>query len=441
MGLLIAAEGVEQLAEIIERKDMPEETKRSEIVRVVTNLVMASMMIAVSAGQLREFRTKVESAMGRKLPAIGDEVVMALAMLDEGMLKTLAPIKDIRELVKLAGALREEPALINLLKSETRLAKILALMKNSTAEDLRFAIMRANAHEAGVSVANSERLAGVLKAASVEPATAMALPKDMLARLGEAGALGELEAIGAAAAGGTLKGRDTWMASLVKKHGAELDSALAWGAEARKASAHGGAVLDLSGTDAATNAVVKERSDLRGQMELKNQKLANDGQPARYPDLDASVNTGMDNLAAARKRGFPYGFKDKPAFEDAGRKLKAEIAGLPAPAGGRPIPASKIAVQGSAVHSPTAKDVDIAVLVTPDEFNQLLEQSFPKEVAKVRARGIDPFKMTAAQGVTANERTLGRAAEVGKLNRSVVKPSMSDVRKSLADTVGTDIDP
>lgn len=45
------------------------------------------------------------------------------------------------------------------------------------------------------------------------------------------------------------------------------------------------------------------------------------------------------------------------------------------------------------MHNSTAKDVDIAVLVTPDEFNQLLEQSFPKEVAKVRARGIDPCKM------------------------------------------------
>ena len=84
----------------------------------MTNLVMAGMMIAVFAGQLREFRTKVETAMGRKLAGIGDEAVMALAMLDEGTLKTLAPIQDTRELAKLAGALREEPALINVLKSE-----------------------------------------------------------------------------------------------------------------------------------------------------------------------------------------------------------------------------------------------------------------------------------------------------------------------------------
>ena len=39
------------------------------------------------------------------------------------------------------------------------------------------------------------------------------------------------------------------------KRGAELDSALVWGAEARQASAHGAAVLDLSGTDATTNAI------------------------------------------------------------------------------------------------------------------------------------------------------------------------------------------
>lgn len=184
----------------------------------------------------------------------------------------------------------------------------------------------------------------------------------------------------------------------------------------------------------------KDRLDLRSQMELKNQKLIDEGQPPRYPDLDASVEAGMANLAAARQRGFPYGFKDKAAFEAASSQLKGEIAALRPPAGGRPIPTNKIAVQGSAVHRPTAKDVDIAVRVTPDEFNQLLEQSFPKQVAAVRARGIDPFKMTEAQGLTASERTLGYAVESGKLNRGSVKPSMSDARKRLAAAIGTDVD-
>ena len=212
MGLLIAVEGVEQLAEIIERKDMPGEAKRAEIVRVVTNLVMASMMIAVSAGQLREFRTKVETAIGRKLAGLGDEVVMALAMLDEGTLKTLAPIKDTRELVKLAGALREEPALINLLKAEKRLPTVLSLMKGASADELKFAILRANAHDAGVAAEHTERLVNVLREAGVSAEIATTWGSKTFANLASnASTLAELEKILPLGKSGKITGLQDWL--------------------------------------------------------------------------------------------------------------------------------------------------------------------------------------------------------------------------------------
>jgi hypothetical protein len=253
MGLLITAEGVEQLAEIIERKDMPEEAKRSEIVRVVANLVMASMMIAVSAGQLREFRAKVETAIGRKLAGIGDEVVMALAMLDESTLKTLAPIKDTKELVKLAGALREEPALINLLKTEKRLPTLLGLMKHASADELKFAILRANAHEAGIAAEHTEQLVNILREAGISAETATVWGSKAFANLASnANTLAELEKILPLVKGGKITGLQDWLrfngtkgAEDVARTSGELREA------ARQSAQNPSATVDLGGDEKA----------------------------------------------------------------------------------------------------------------------------------------------------------------------------------------------
>jgi Domain of unknown function (DUF4157) len=234
MGLLITVEGVERLAEIIDRKDLPEETKRSEIVRVVTNLVMASMMIAVSASQLRELRTKVETALGRKLAGIGDEVVMALAMLDETTLKTLAPLKDTQALVKLAGALREEPALINLLKTEQRLPTLPGLMKGASADELKFAILRANAHDLGIAAEHTERLVTILRQAGIPAEIATVWGGKAFANLASnANTLAELEKILPLVKSGKITGLENWLAFSGKKVG---DDAARTAGELREAA-------------------------------------------------------------------------------------------------------------------------------------------------------------------------------------------------------------
>jgi hypothetical protein len=249
MGLLISVEGVEQLAEIIERKDLPEDAKRSEIIRVTTNLVMAGMMIAVSAGQLREFRTKVEGALGRKLPGVGDETVMALAMLDEQTLKTLAPIKDTQDFVRLAGALREEPALINVLKAEKRLPTILGLMKSSSSNELKFAILRASAHEAGVAAAQTERLVGILREAGIPAEKAMIWGDKAFANLAEnTNTLAELERILPLVKSGRISGLDEWLAFSARKIDADASRTVGELREAaRQVSEHPGARVDIGG--------------------------------------------------------------------------------------------------------------------------------------------------------------------------------------------------
>jgi hypothetical protein len=180
--------------------------------------------------------------------------------------------------------------------------------------------------------------------------------------------------------------------------------------------------------------------DMRWQMELKNQKLTAKGEPARYPDLDAAVKQGMSDFEAAKARGFAYGFKDKAAFDEFAKELKDGIAAKPAPSGGIPVPTGDAAIQGSAVYRPAADDIDVALLVDQKQFDQLIEQSFPNQVAKVRARGIDPLRMTMGDAQTAAEKTLANAVEAGIIKRDDVVPRLSDIRKKLQTITGQHVD-
>ncbi len=202
-------------------------------------------------------------------------------------------------------------------------------------------------------------------------------------------------------------------------------------------------VLRVVGDTSAGSAGESEAAaakDMRWQMELKNRKLTAEGEPPRYPDLDAAVKQGMSDLEAAKARGFPYGFKDKAAFDQFAKELKDGIAAKPAPSGGIAVPTGDAAIQGSAVYRPTADDIDVAVLVDQKQFDQLIEQSFPKEVAKVRARGIDPLRMTMADAQTAAEKTLANAVETGILKRNKVVSRLSDIRDKLESIAGKGVD-
>lgn len=148
----------------------------------------------------------------------------------------------------------------------------------------------------------------------------------------------------------------------------------------------------------------------------------------------------MSDLEAAKARGFPYGFKDKAAFDQFAKELKGGIAAKPAPSGGIAVPTGDAAIQGSAVYRPAADDIDVALLVDQKQFDQWIEQSFPKEVAKVRARGIDPLRMTMADAQTAAEKTLANAVETGILKRNKAVPRLSDIRDRLESISGKGVD-
>jgi hypothetical protein len=148
----------------------------------------------------------------------------------------------------------------------------------------------------------------------------------------------------------------------------------------------------------------------------------------------------MDDLAAADSRGYPYGFKDKASFEVFGATLRDGIVGKTTPAGGIPVPTGDAAVQGSAVYRSTPGDIDVALLVDQGQFDKLIEQSFANAVAKVRARGGDPLRMTISDAKTAAERTLANAVENGILKRDDLVPRLSSVRDTLKEMVGFGVD-
>jgi hypothetical protein len=133
-------------------------------------------------------------------------------MLDEDTLKTLAPIQDTQDFVKLAGTLREEPALINLLKVEKRLPTLLSLMKTASADELKFAILRANAHEAGVATQNTERLVHIFRESGVSAEAATTWGSKTFSNLaGNANTLAELEKILPLVKTGKVTGLQHWL--------------------------------------------------------------------------------------------------------------------------------------------------------------------------------------------------------------------------------------
>jgi hypothetical protein len=148
----------------------------------------------------------------------------------------------------------------------------------------------------------------------------------------------------------------------------------------------------------------------------------------------------MSDFEAAKARGFPYGFKDKAAFDEFAKELKDGVATKAVPSGGIAVPTGDATIQGSAVYRPAATDIDVALLVDQKQFDQLIEQSFPKEVAKLRGRGIDPLRMTMADAQTAAEKTLANAVETGILKRNKIVPRLSDIRDKLESITGKGVD-
>jgi hypothetical protein len=185
-------------------------------------------------------------------------------------------------------------------------------------------------------------------------------------------------------------------------------------------------------------------SDIRWQIDKKNADLARRGEPPRFTDVEVSVRQGMTDLAAAEQRGFPYGFESLERYQEFGSQLRTGISSKPLPENGIAIPLDRVMMHGSSTWRPAAGDFDVAVMVDAETFQKLLEQSFPNQIAKVRAAGQDPFSITVALAEQNkwgdSVETFAYAVENGVLKRNVVRPRLSDVKDALADAFGKKVD-
>jgi hypothetical protein len=88
----------------------------------------------------------------------------------------------------------------------------------------------------------------------------------------------------------------------------------------------------------------------------------------------------MENWATEVKpRGYPYHFESAEQFEEFGGRL----AGLSEQYG---LPSGKTIVQGSSLRTPAAKDVDVALIVPDEEFDNYAAQCADGITARARPR-------------------------------------------------------
>ncbi|HWO26625.1 MAG TPA: hypothetical protein VNO30_48180 [Kofleriaceae bacterium] len=311
-GLLIGAEGVQQIGEILDDEKLKPEQKRAAVVRIITNLVMTGALLAVSASQMKDLRGKVESGLGNALAGqLKDDVALSLSMLDDPTLKTLKAA-EAADLGKLAGALRAEPALMSSLKAESRLARALPLMKSGTPDELRFAIMRVKAMDAGVSLANSERLTVHLRNAKVPPTRAATIASDVLEQLGKGALLDDLDELAKHARSGKVKSFDGWLADLTTGPQGKVARARPWAAEARSIASTG--KVDMEQPWGIDFAAWKRRltgQGIKGDLDSILQR-------AKGSDADALAARGELRAAErARARGHDVEMLERPERADA----------------------------------------------------------------------------------------------------------------------------
>ena len=80
--------------------------------------------------------------------------------------------------------------------------------------------------------------------------------------------------------------------------------------------------------------------------------------------VGARIDTALDNLRIARDRGFPFGFATNADFDKFMATVKSALAK-------RSIPNSDVRIHGSALHSGTPGDIDVAVIVDDATFQSL----------------------------------------------------------------------
>lgn len=459
--VLISVEAIDQIAKIMDDPALSRSEKLSALTRLIATLVVTGALLLLSYKSMGEAKARMAAHFGETGKSLKDLDAAALGLIDDQVLATLKAAGK-EDLERLAAMVRQDPALVTRLPGRKNVFGALKGCKTNEANELEMRLLSQRLSEAGLKGNNVKRVTDAFQAAGIDAATAHLLTDADLARLKSAddalaGARSKRDADPAkAAALATAKSEMDAITGVAGSTKAEMRAALAHingmadpafvtdavaalRAKFPKLPAEDLAALGrldkeaLIALESASESDVRKiaahtRSGAQSDVEdilrsyyYKAKKPARkDGTPYDAPKgVGSRLEGSLENLAVARARGYPHGFADAAQYEAFLAKVKASLDK-------RKIPSGDVRVHGSAIHSKTPGDIDVAVIVDEATFGALTAQ----------------FK-SAAKGDAAAVKALNADAAKGKISSSNfypdTKPSAANEAAGAAGTLDTQI--
>lgn len=429
--VLISVEAIDQIAKIMDDPTLSRSEKLSALTRLIATMVVTGALLLLSYKSMGEAKARMATHFGETGKSLKDLDAAALGLIDDKVLATLKAAGK-EDLERLAAMVRQDPALVTRLPGRKNVFGALKGCKTSEANELEMRLLSQRLSEAGLKGNNVKRVTDAFQASGIDAATAHLLTDADLARLKSAddalaGARSKRDADPAkAAALATAKAEMDAITGVAASTKAEMRAALAHingmadpafvtdavaalRAKFPKLPAEDLAALGkldkeaLIALESASERDVRKiaalaRSGAQSDVEdilrsyyYKAKKPARkDGTPYESPkDVGSRLEGSLDNLTAARARGYPFGFADAAQYEGFLAKVKAALDK-------RKIPSGDVRVHGSALHSKTPGDIDVAVIVDEATFNALTAQF--KSGAKGDAAAVKALTADAAKG-------------------------------------------
>jgi hypothetical protein len=444
---LISVEAIGQIEKILDDPSLSRSDKISALTKLLATLIVTGALLVLSYKSLGEAKARMTELFGAKGTALKDLDAAALGLVDDRVLRTLTSAqKD--DLERLAAMIREDPALVTRLPGRKNVLGALKGCKTNEASELERRLFTQRLTESGASGKNATRITEALKAGNVDSASANLLTDADLARLKSADdalakakgkrdsdatkatdlatAKAEMDAVTGVSPGA----RDEMRAALAHYHGVvdpafSADPVSALRTKFPKIPSNDLSLLGTLDKDALLALEAANESDVRKVIaRLKSNPGSDVGdllksfyykqrKPARKEgevyeppsQVGDRVGTALDKLKVARERGFPYGFATKADFDTFMASVKGALAK-------RSIPSGDVRVHGSALHSATPGDVDVAVIVDGPTFAKLGDRfktaSAGSKEAKALVDDMNKGKIASSNFFGANEPTVAR---------------------------------
>jgi hypothetical protein len=388
--MLLSVEAISQIEAILDGPGSRQD-KLMALTRVIATLIVTGAILAISYRDLTQARTRINQLFPRIGRPLTDIEYASLGLLDDTLLRTMGAARR-EDLERLAAMIQRDPALVTRLPMRTNVYSALRGCTTLEPNELELRLFRQRLNAAGVQRNSAERVMSALDSGGIDGATAHLMTDDDLARLGRADtafaaghpadAQRELDAI----TGVDATTRGTVRGALAHTHGMSdpafvADPFMALRTKFPRLHVDDLATLATLDHDALRALETASESDVRriaalirarGEADAEDilQSFMYKAEKAPQRQFQPPTNVAnrleasLDNLAAARRQGHPFGFADTPHYQRFMTRVRGSLTS-------RGLPVGDVRVHGSALHNRTPKDVDVAVIVDDDTFNRL----------------------------------------------------------------------